>query len=103
MVGRGPPRVLQKLHPAELLKRRAAPVGRGPCGFQSALALSALLVHSTRSSPARFRPAGADKQPKSLVINGFYWLLAGYGRPHEPIDILNSLDPCSDNAHSSSH
>ena len=44
MIGRGAPRVLQELHPAEFLERRATPVGRGTNRFESALALSAILV-----------------------------------------------------------
>jgi hypothetical protein len=43
------------------------------------------------------------KQPKPLVIDGFYRHFVRYGRPDQPINILNSLDPCLDNTYSSSH
>jgi hypothetical protein len=38
------------------------------------------------------------KQPKPLVIDGFYRLFARYGRPDQPINILNSLNPCLNNS-----
>ena len=104
MVGCGAPPVLQEFHPAELLERGATPVGRGTRRFQSALALAAILVaqHPKFSGTIPAQPVRA-KQPKPLVIDGFYRLLVRYGRPDQPIDVLNSLDSCLDNTHSSSN
>jgi|SRR6516225_3363656 len=104
MVGRGPPRVLYKLHPAELLQRRATPVGRGTCGFQSALALSAILVaQHPKFSGAIPAQSVRTKQAKPLVVDGFYWLFVRYSRPDQLINVLNCLDLCLDNTHRSSH
>ena len=104
MVGRGAPPVLQELHPAELLQRGATPVGRGTRRFESALALSAVLVaQHAKVSGATSAQSVRTKQPKPLVIDGFYRLFARYGCPDQPINILNSLDLCLDNTHSSSH
>ena len=104
MVGRGAPRALQEFHPAELLKHRTTPVGRGTYYFEPALTLSAILIakHPKFSGPI---PAQSvrTKKPKPLVINGFYRLLVRYGRRNQSINILNCLNPCPDNTHASSH
>jgi hypothetical protein len=97
------PAMQKKFHPAEFLKRGAAPVGRGTHRFESALALSSILVAQhpqfSGTNPAQ---SVRTKQPKPLVIDSFYRLPARYGRPDQPINILNSLDSCLDNTHSSS-
>ena len=101
MVGRGAPRILQQFHPAELLERGATPVGRGTHRFESAFALSAILVaQHPKFSGTIAAQSVRTKQPKPLVIDGFYRFFVRYGRPDQPINILNSLDLCLDNAHS---
>ena len=64
---------------------------------------SALLLGLVGFSGAIPAQSVRTKQPKPLAIEGFYRLLVCYGRPDQPINILNSLDPCLDNTHSSSH
>src|SRR5262245_8307977 len=104
MVGGRAPRVLHEFHPAELLQRGATPVGRGTRRFQSALTLSAILIAQHPKFPSSIAAQSVrTKQPKPLIIDGFYGLLARYSRPDQPINILNSLDPCLDNSHFSSH
>jgi hypothetical protein len=89
MVGRGAPRVLQEFHPAELLERGATPVGRGTQRFQSALALAAILVaQHPKFSGAIPAQSVRTKQPKPLVIDGFYRLPVRYRRPDQSINIL---------------
>ena len=100
MVGRGAPRLIQELHPAELLKRGTTPVGRGTHRSESALALSAILVaQHPKLSGAIPTQTVRTKQPKPLVIDGLYRLFVRYGRPHYPIYVFNCLDPCLDNTH----
>ena len=103
MVGRGAPLIFQKFDPAKPFERGATPVGRGARCSESTLALSAVLVaEHPKFSGAIPAQSVRTKQPKSLVIDCFYWLLARYGRPDQPINIFNSLDPCPDNTHSPS-
>ena len=103
MVGCGAPFVLQEFHPAELLQRGATPVGRGARRFKSALALSAILVtQHPKFSGAIPTQSVRTKQPKPLVIDGFYRLFASYGTPDQPINILHRLDLCPDDTHLSS-
>ena len=104
MVGRGQPRVLQQFHSAKLLQRGAPPIGRGTNRFQSALALSAILVaQHPKFSGAIPAQSVRTKQPKPLVINGFHRPFARYRRPHKLINVLNCLNLCPDNTHPSSH
>jgi hypothetical protein len=77
------------------------PVGRGTHRFESAFALSAILVaQHPKFSGTIAAQSVRTKQPKPLVIDGFYRFFVRYGRPDQPINILNSLDLCLDNAHS---
>ena len=92
MVGRGAPRVRQELHPAELLERGATPVGRGTRRFESALALSAILVaQHPKFSGAIPAQSVWTKQPKPLVINGFDRPFPCYGRPDYVYDRLKKF------------
>src|SRR5215469_10816182 len=104
MIGCSAPRILQEFHPAELIESGATPVGRGTQRFESALALSAILVaqHAKFSRPIPAQPV-RTKQPKPPVIDSFYRLFARHGRPDQPIHILNSLDSCLDDTHSPSY
>src|SRR5262245_20803035 len=101
MVGRGAPRVLQELHPAELLERGATPVGRGTPRLQPALALCAVLVaQHPKFSGAIPAQSVRTKQPKPLVIDGFCRLFARYSRP-DPADKYSQQSGLLPGQHSS--
>ena len=80
------------------------PVGRGTHRFESAFALSAILVaQHPKFSGAIPAQSVRTKQAKPLVVDGFYWLFVRYSRPDQLINVLNCLDLCLDNTHRSSH
>src|SRR6516162_921028 len=68
-----------------------------PANFQSALPLPAILVAQHPKFSCTI-PAQSvrTKQPKPLVINGFYRPFARYRRPHKLINVLNCLNLCPD-------
>jgi hypothetical protein len=77
--------------------------GQGTGGFESTPAFSAILIakHPKFSRPVPTQPM-ETQQPRPPIINRLNRLFARYGRPDQPINVLDSLDICSDNTHLSS-